>query len=1244
MKKAIDTKITYLIVLCMTIVLLFGIVVVNGLPNSFGVGANGSGAGGGPAEGTGENSGDGSSGTINAALTQTAKVESSKDYCKSFYISPKKPAYNSGIKNNRRIQTGLGAFTISEYLVSINKSGENCANDNSKYIAYCLDPSNSGPTSSDSTYRWERDLNPESNGTVGRYDRGIVYIYQNAYPNHNYNNNQYLTSDNYMITNIAARWLTYHVGFNYGGLGHESVGDYKYNGEAYRYTSMFIDGLCNDSNSKCKYYRFRPSTSAGTNIYNAAVALYNEAKNATIDDIWKGQNELTFSSTVEVEKTQIDESYTFVKNITGTLSGIDAFDGTDKTKSYVKNLRVTCDNDKIKCEILDEAGNPISAEKVLNDGSTSELKYQVRLSGKLSDLAAKTVKVEVEVDYFDSRDYTNAMIAYSTTHGANFQRMILFAESTVRGKKQTFEVSMCDIDITQFQDVEEVEEYFYNYCDVACFKSPKLTPGDPSFDKDEFLNAGCCGQLAVDDPIYEQYCTFDCIKTYLPNVCDDSGEPVEAYVKEGIEKATGEVNYNLCVTDMRNNIPANAPKKDAAGNSYRMPLPSDTENKKNRYCSVSCIEDWEFTLPGSQHDIQAGTYFMLSAKMKGTRTCVTTNIKYGSQSGQYKEGYFLYDLDDINDQIVEAFNYWQTLIWVKQGVEDGKKIDENDEDVHSSHGCCSGECGEDAEPCCSGSGPEKAEWKESETVDKSIVLYVYNKNSNNPGEGTISTKTQSLKNNDYFNMDDVYGYGSVSCGCDGCDVVEVDWDSDGNYTKLSGMIAQAEQSYNELIGDREDMIDEIKDCSAWQNDYEFDPIISYAYEEDYYMSTFIKENNYFIAQVGEDEMKAEADAPLYCQDSYADDYYECQGGSASSSQTDNDKVISTCKIDGGCETIKIVVPKNQNIKLQESRASLYKPYTVFYTKHPTGEVTGEAVDIEDDYIEAGKITRLGRVMPVRITTPQGVYNFKFAFNQIGQFSDIDDRAGTDEKENLGRLMNYTNNNSSVVSEDDTEENPLNVEPIVTVNSKFINDKRSVFDAIGLLPLYVCTYEIYEDVCKCCGEDDFEIEGDVGGSTGSGNKPPTGMGINDEGYLTYYYRSVSLNDLFPNSSGGGSLTGSRPAGSNWTNDKGQQAYNAITAAGEFAYEEPEYSYLLTPSSTAKIRAYNSAQEALGGFADFGLSCNEYGYDCTSMFLDDFDDIVGEDATLVRDNTFVHYKEEELKFDEGKLPTGVGPSMK
>lgn len=1230
MKKAIDTKITYLIVLCVTIVLLFGIVVVNGLPNSFGVGANGSGAGGGPAEGTGENSGDGSSGTINATLTQSAKVENSNEYCKKFKITPT-PSFSVGINNNYRKNNKKGNFTFIEYKAVIDKSGENCANDTSQYTAYCPDPANSGPTRSDSSYRWERDLNPKDPGAVGRYDRGIVYIYQNAYPNHNYNNNQYLPNDNYAITNMVVRLLTYHVGFDYGG----SKTTYFYNGEAYRYTSKFIDGLCNDSNSTCKLYRMRPNTTAGTNIYNAVTSLYNAAKNATLEDLWMGQDELTFSNTVEVEKTQIDESFSFVKNVTGTLSGIDAFDGTDKTKSYVKNLRVTCDNDKIKCEILDESGNPISADKVLNDGSTSELKYQVRLSGKLSDLAAKTVKVEVEVDYFDIRDYSNALIAYSNTHGADFQRMILFAKSTVRGKKQTFEVSMCDIDITQFQDVEEVEEYFYNYCDVACFKSPKLTPGDPSFDKDEFLNAGCCGQLAVDDPIYEEYCTFDCIKTYLPNVCDDSGEPVEAYVKEGIEKATGEVNYNLCVTDMRNNIPANAPKKDAAGNTYRMPLPSDTENKKNRYCSVSCIEDWEFTLPGSQHDIQAGTYFMLSAKMKGTRTCVTTNIKYDSKD---ENGYFVHDLKDLNEQIVEAYNTWRAYYETKKQVDAAAPILGKATCSIGGSSCCESTCGSNENSCCDNgcdgdSGEETCDHKD--TPGGTFTGYEYHRDTD-----SVTSESMSFDGGYWGETKDVNGSCCDNLSCS--DMECIPWNQSSNYNTLVNNLSTAAQRFNDLVEERKEIMNEIRECSSWKNEYEFDPIISYAYEEDYYMSTFIKENNYFIAQVGEDEMKADADAPLYCQDEHADDYYECQGSSASSSQFESWNVAACTLSESGCQDDFQDFPKNQNIKLQESRASLYKPYTVFYTKHPTGEVTGEAVDIEDDYIEAGKITRLGRVMPVRITTPKGVYNFKFAFNQIGQFNDIDDRAGTDEKENLGRLMNYTNNNSSVVSEDDTEENPLNVEPIVTVNSKFINDKRSVFDAMGLLPLYVCTYEIYEDVCKCCGEDDFEIEGDVG--TVGGNKPPTGMGINDEGYLTYYYRSVSLNDMFPNSSGGGSLTGSRPAGSNWTNDKGQQAYNAITAAGEFAYEEPEYSYLLTPSATAKIRNYNRVQEALGGFADFGLSCNEYGYDCTSMFLDDFDDIVGEDATLVRDNTFVHYKEEELKFDEGKLPTGVGPSMK
>ena len=256
-------------------------------------------------------------------------------------------------------------------------------------------------------------------------------------------------------------------------------------------------------------------------------------------------------------------------------------------------------------------------------------------------------------------------------------------------------------------------------------------------------------------------------------------------------------------------------------------------------------------------------------------------------------------------------------------------------------------------------------------------------------------------------------------------------------------------------------------------------------------------------------------------------------------------------------------------------------------------------------------------MPLRVTTPKGIYEYAFGFNQIGQYNDSD--------KDLGRLMNYT---GGVTLPNGSE---------LTVNSSFITTRPSVYNTINLKPSYECKYEVYEDVCHCCGNDG------LGNSSSGSSGNVHSWGFDSEGHLTFYYRPVSLTDPFPNSTNG-NLSTSRDLPDNWSTDKGKLVYNRITSEGEFAYEEPEYSYVLTPTGMANIREYNRQQESNEGFNDFTLTCNEYGYDCVSTFLNNFDEIVGYDATKARKTDFEHYEEDALRYDEGRLPTGLGPSMK
>lgn len=124
---------------------------------------------------------------------------------------------------------------------------------------------------------------------------------------------------------------------------------------------------------------------------------------------------------------------------------------------------------------------------------------------------------------------------------------------------------------------------------------------------------------------------------------------------------------------------------------------------------------------------------------------------------------------------------------------------------------------------------------------------------------------------------------------------------------------------------------------------------------------------------------------------------------------------------------------------------------------------------------------------------------------------------------------------------------------------------------------------------------------------------------------YYYRSVSLNDLFTKvkefhdmSNGNKTIinkvNGQDKKGGNriiydytWSSSKGQDTKKAIEELGEGAYTKDhlQYSYELTPAGMKVIREYNDKVETIeaGGYGDFNLKCN--GYNCISDFLNDIE---------------------------------------
>ncbi len=207
--------------------------------------------------------------------------------------------------------------------------------------------------------------------------------------------------------------------------------------------------------------------------------------------------------------------------------------------------------------------------------------------------------------------------------------------------------------------------------------------------------------------------------------------------------------------------------------------------------------------------------------------------------------------------------------------------------------------------------------------------------------------------------------------------------------------------------------------------------------------------------------------------------------------------------------------------------------------------------------KSGRWSKLGmyNVFPVSITTPRNLYTYTYTFFDIGTYFNADAA--------YGRIMGAS---SALIA----------------------NNSRT------------CFYEVYEEVCLCCGDsvintvigssDSNSILEDFLGAAGNSKRGDYSytlsdkdkMDSNSNASLGFMSSSVSLSDL---------TAGTGNSASNWSDsseflyaessmitNKGEVASNSIQGIGETIYsstDNAEYSYVLTPATLSTIRNYNDA---------------------------------------------------------------------
>ncbi len=391
-------------------------------------------------------------------------------------------------------------------------------------------------------------------------------------------------------------------------------------------------------------------------------------------------------------------------------------------------------------------------------------------------------------------------------------------------------------------------------------------------------------------------------------------------------------------------------------------------------------------------------------------------------------------------------------------------------------------------------------------------------------------------------------------------------------SSLANQLTNLKKQYDKNIAD-------INYCSSWTNEYTFDPVIEYNYDETQYMNLIKNQKD---KQLVMKDKKITKLADWFCTGDLKNGEYTSCSSVITVNPTMSNKTF-TIYGTGGKQTETKAISQAKYVKKETTASAKMNTPEIFYNVVPSGNVV-----IKENATNPNYQTELINGLPISIKTTVGQHNFSYNIKQLGEFYDSC---------NLGRLIGDKN---SVVSKK-TDENKY----------KFVGE-------------YVCHYLVNCPDCVFTCETD---KGDVC----EWEKPPLCKDPNDKGCcpecsftvenLAYYFRTISNKEIKPSE---------KPLGFNWNYEynvedtkfsfvtgkaketvKGSK--DGIESVGDAIYdkETPILTIELTPDMAKKVRDYNKSSEKDGGYSNNSITCYDYtsggktykNIFCYSDFLDE-----------------------------------------
>ena len=1045
--------------------------------------------------------------------------------------------------------------------VNLYSATEMCNNKN-EYYSFCYDP-DKAYHSAYNPYEFDNYINPFDGINVFPSAAGDSSIKQEAFIYYIYKKYGSQLDDTNIRAGIVIAIRAYQQMMD---------GSSSSNGKSAAFWQLANSWECEAGSSMCK-----PASTVVTNlnfgdIAGTAKSIYLDAK--TVADTCtssgcSGLEEIGVKWS-QMESVECDtEGGTLTKKIQGSIAGLENYNGE---YTYLEPI---CPSG-LTCELRINNGVVSPGSKIPNG-----TKYEIWVKGSSDAFSKASGDVGIRVRALSKDDYHNVILLKSVNNSGSSQRFVTFLKND---QKQEMDIVVADIS---------------NVTCGACGPGgdPMLDPTNPAFNE-EMYKAKCC-----DEPdALPEYCPQKddvCVQAKWNLVCGADGDVYE--IHEGVSQKTGKINYKDCIID----------EKDPAENTYNI--------IKNRYCTISCKEDWEFQMPGDLGEHKAGTYMILagsvgqhSLRVKGSRTCVAGNGTNTTTSENeiltnYNdgEGRFQRDLVNIDKQIVDAINkYSEAAAYVYWFDKQSTKTSETK----------NYSCGGGSEASCGGNPNSTAsvsEHKGTATLNDKRVL-----------NGTVRyrkikfTPETSYDTNGKLGISEKnveFEWGTASSKCKNgttCGYIELKNDGDSCTSSCSAEVVEAKQDYgydawvsqrdsakaeyNRLIAERQAMIDDITECNTWQNNFKYEPEISYTYQEQDYMNQLQGNNKFQI--IGGGTLSVSAGETTYRdQESKRDDYKQMSGnGQESAYQQGNTNNIFTCALSdndnsngfiSNCRDDHQKMYYSSSILLEKQAEYSYEIRGRWYTVHDSGaaiynssEELKTQLDDKTSLVTGDAKGGDGKVLPISENTQPGDYNYQLRFVDVGQYN------GTPDNQALGRLIGG--------------------------NDKSHSGKGSVFAALkgyknvntnGLLSgefdqTYMCTYKV-TNKNPCASKIKTEIISLLECPDGyrcSGYENDSGY-IDVTGDVSFFVNNVSLNNLSPN----------RELAKNWQTDEGQKAKAEIESLGDGAYAQtPEYSFTVSPKGLLELK---SQAEGIN-YGGFELACESDSV-CTNPWLDTLKDIDG-----------------------------------